>query len=222
MDYCVKGLELDVHLSADGRVMVIHDPTLDRTTNTSGWIGSLSSSQIRKASIHGLPLKKSRIPFLEEVLEMASGKTTLYIELKKGRTYYPRFEEKVLKVIGRFQARKWCVLHSFQERILHRLALADNEIPLLLNRNLFPNLVMDPASYLSRPVFKHPNLKGFNQNFKLLRPRLVTFLQKKGFKVLGWTARSHKDFKEMSILGLDGLISDFPFDQDKIQGNNAI
>ncbi len=80
-------LECDVHLSADGKVVVLHDPILERTTTGKGPIVKLPWSEIRKVSAHypkkfGEDYRGLKIPLLEEVLDLVKGRARLFIEIK--------------------------------------------------------------------------------------------------------------------------------------------
>jgi len=72
-------IECDVHLSSDGRLVVIHDHTLERTTNGTGLVAEKTAAELRRFDAgHG-----ERIPLLQEVVELAIGKVGLVIEIKQ-------------------------------------------------------------------------------------------------------------------------------------------
>src|SRR5215471_15400951 len=80
-------LELDVHLSADGQLVVIHDETVDRTTNGSGRVADMSTAEIRRldaGSWFGCAFAGEPVPMLSEVLQWMHGRVGLVIELKLG------------------------------------------------------------------------------------------------------------------------------------------
>lgn len=84
----VDALECDVHLSADGRVMIHHDPTLDRTTNGKGALSALPASRLRELDAgDGGP-----VPYLEELLELAKGRADLVIEFKDDAAVLPAYD----------------------------------------------------------------------------------------------------------------------------------
>ena len=76
-------IECDVHLSSDGRLVVIHDHTLERTTNGTGLVRDHTAAQLRKLDAGG----GEKIPLLQEVVELALGKVGLVIEIKIGRAH---------------------------------------------------------------------------------------------------------------------------------------
>jgi len=78
--------EVDVRMSSDGRLVVIHDPRLDRTTNGSGYVRSHTLAEMKALSAgawFGAPYAAERMPTLEEVIELARGKIKLYIDAKE-------------------------------------------------------------------------------------------------------------------------------------------
>jgi len=84
----VDALECDVHCSSDGRVMIHHDPTLDRMTNSSGRIDKTPAARLREIDAgDGGP-----VPFLEELLELAKGRADLVIEFKDDAAVLPAFD----------------------------------------------------------------------------------------------------------------------------------
>ncbi len=78
-------IECDVHLSLDGRLMVIHDHTLERTTNGTGMVRDQTAAQLRRLDAG----QGEHIPLLQEVIELAIGKVGLVIEIKQVPIQYP-------------------------------------------------------------------------------------------------------------------------------------
>jgi len=81
----VDAVEIDVHLTRDKRLVVIHDDTVDRTTNGSGTVSSFSLEEIRRLDAG----KGERIPTLQEVIDLVRGKVRLVVELKEKGTEGP-------------------------------------------------------------------------------------------------------------------------------------
>lgn len=109
-----KALELDVHLTSDGRVVVIHDALVDRTTDGSGLVGNFSSDDIKRldaGSWFSPQFAGETVPFLGEVLELTEGEAVLHVELK-GRPGYLLAAE-VVKVVRAAEAVDRVILMSF-------------------------------------------------------------------------------------------------------------
>src|SRR5437588_11006923 len=110
-------IECDVHLSADGRLVVIHDHTLDRTTNGSGLVRDHSAAELRKLDAGD----GEKIPLLQEVVELALGKVGLVIEIKQVPPLYPGLEEKLVNMLRQLGAVPECAVISFNHAAIHQL-----------------------------------------------------------------------------------------------------
>lgn len=118
----VEGVEFDVHLTGDGELLVIHDPTLDRTTDRTGPVAALKAGEHR--SVRLKDSDGEAIPTLEEVLEIfQAGTMELHVELKSGVGHvpYPGLEAKVAALIDRFGLAERTILTSFHEEILEEI-----------------------------------------------------------------------------------------------------
>jgi glycerophosphoryl diester phosphodiesterase len=118
----VEGVEFDVHLTDAGELLVIHDPTLDRTTDHSGPVAALQPGAHRQVRLRDS--EGEAIPTLQEVLEVfASGDIELHIELKSGvgHRIYPGLEAKTAALVERFGLGERSILTSFHEEILEEL-----------------------------------------------------------------------------------------------------
>lgn len=113
-----EGIELDVQLSKDGRLVVIHDETVDRTTDGSGYVKDMTLRQIRLLSTES----GERIPTLEEVLLLIeSSDVTLNIELKTDRFDYDGIEYLTWLAVTEFKLEQRVVFSSFNPDTLIRL-----------------------------------------------------------------------------------------------------
>ena len=101
-----EGIELDVQLSKDGEVVVIHDEELSRTTNGNGFVKEYTLNQLKKLDASHTFFKQvgiQRIPTLTEVLEMYTHNNMfLNIELKNSIFFYPGMEEKVIALVRKY------------------------------------------------------------------------------------------------------------------------
>ena len=88
-------IEVDLHLSADKQLVIIHDDTVDRTTDGTGPVGGLSLNQLRAldaGSWLSSSFRRERIPTLSEALDLSAGRAGLVVELKHGSDRYPGIE----------------------------------------------------------------------------------------------------------------------------------
>jgi glycerophosphoryl diester phosphodiesterase len=110
-------IECDVHLSSDGRLVVIHDHTLERTTNGAGLVRDLTAAELRKLDAGD----GEKIPLLQDVVELAIGKVGLVIEIKQVPPLYPGLEEKLVKLLRQLGAVAECAVISFNHAAIHEL-----------------------------------------------------------------------------------------------------
>jgi len=110
-------IECDVHLSSDARLVVIHDHTLERTTNGSGLVRDFTAAELRKLDAGD----GEKIPLLQEVVELALGKVGLVIELKQLPPLYPGLEEKLVNMLRQLGAVQECAAVSFNHLAIHDL-----------------------------------------------------------------------------------------------------
>ena len=120
------GIELDVHLSKDGQVMIIHDEALKRTTGLDGVISDYTREELEKISAGKTKNDEfgfTPIPSLEEYLAfMAEHKDKFTnIELKTAPVYYPEIEEKTLELVRKFDLEKNIIYSSFNWLSIERM-----------------------------------------------------------------------------------------------------
>lgn len=114
----VDGVELDVQLSKDGRLVVIHDETVDRTTDGTGWVKDMTLQELRQLKIDGY----ERIPTLEEVLGLIGrSDVTLNVELKTDQYAYPGIERLAWLAVDEFHMTGRVVFSSFNRETLVRM-----------------------------------------------------------------------------------------------------
>ncbi|MBI3891060.1 MAG: glycerophosphodiester phosphodiesterase [Candidatus Wallbacteria bacterium] len=124
----VDGVELDVHLSADGHVVVMHDAEVARTTNGKGAVRKLSLEQLRALDAGGgcgSPFGGERIPLLEEVLALAKGRGRVAIELKEES---PEALGPTVDLVRRLGMQRECSLLSFSPGLMEEARRLGPEI----------------------------------------------------------------------------------------------
>lgn len=198
IDLHVDGIELDVHLSSDVEIIVIHDDTIDRTTNGKGLVNMLSLSELKKFQIE----KEHNIPTLAEVLNLVNQKCFINIELKGNGTAKP-----VVALIERYVLEKnWDYRHflvsSFDWNALQEVRLLNSEIPIGVLTETDLNLAFDFAKFIKAEAI-HPY-------FHLLTKENTKQMQEKGIQVFPWTINEIEDIQKIKTFNINGIISDFP------------
>lgn len=162
----ITGIELDVHLTKDGQLVVMHDDTIDRTTNGTGAIKDYRLANLRQFNAGVYEGELQVIPTFEEVLNLlnTSG-MTLNIELKTDVNRYRGIERKVLRLLQQKQGNLTVIFCSFNFKTLRRLRRKDKgaSLNVLIKRNLKPGLkwakkvkadAMHPPYYLRKKAAK--------------------------------------------------------------------
>ncbi|MFT6964724.1 MAG: glycerophosphoryl diester phosphodiesterase [Flammeovirgaceae bacterium] len=214
-------VEIDIHLSKDGEVMVIHDATLERTTNGTGKVQSQIVEELKKLDAgtwFSKDFSEEKIPTLQEVIDLVDGQATLLIELKnESKTgFYEGLVEKTLQIIDENNAKSWCILQAFDSKYLQEITDSKRNF----DKNFeFHKLIMDDFSPL--PLYidtktklgyldKSIGFKAINSYFILLNEEKVKKVQSEGFKVFTYTVNEEADMRRIISFGVNGIITNYP------------
>ncbi|MDD2521837.1 MAG: glycerophosphodiester phosphodiesterase family protein [Anaerolineaceae bacterium] len=208
------GIELDVMLSADGKMVVIHDHAVDRTTNGQGKVRQMTWEQLKTldagikfdARFNGEPL-----PLLEQVFEELGGQILINVELKNDATPGDQLTETVIDLIRRTGLQDAIILSSFVARNLLKAERLEPSVERgLLTR---PHLLGAPfRGWLG----KHYHYNALHPFFKDVTPRLVRRLHAENKKVNVWTVDKPADLLRMKELGVDSVICNDPAHARKV------
>lgn len=202
------GVELDVHLSADGAIVVIHDFTVDRTTDGSGRVRDMTLGELKRLDAGAwfdARFAGQRIPTLDEVVEALGGGMWLNIELK---TFSPRdqgLERAVVKLVQRRGIRRRVILSSFSPLALWRVRRLDPSLAtgLLYDATLPLPLWRLWLRPLGRPAALHPH-------HRLVDARYIAWARAGGYRVHTWTVDDPAEMRRLIRLGVDGIITNRP------------
>lgn len=203
-------VEIDVHMTKDGQIVVCHDPTIDRTTNGKGAIEDMTLDEIRRARIvdaAGNATDES-IPTLEEVLDLIDGRCQLLLEIKLNRKdQYPGIAEKCIGIVNEKGMHDKTIFQSFNDIILEDVHAVDPSIRLekLLICRLPFGLCLD-GRITSFNFKKYDYVASFNPMYKLTSKRFVKVVHKAGKEVRIWTV----DGWTKLIPYVDGIITNDP------------
>lgn len=192
IDMGVDGIELDVHLSSDGKVVVIHDDTIDRTTSHKGLVTDFSAVELEILGI----------PPLESVFDLTDKKCFINVELKTYET-----AAKVAEIIEFYVAEKgWdygqIIVSSFDWNALQQVHL--------LNENILIGVLTSTDLKLAMAFARFMKAYSIHPYYHLLTAENVQQLQSKNFKVYPWTINEPEDIIFVKSLQVDGIITDFP------------
>ncbi len=154
-------IECDVHLSSDGRLVVIHDHTLERTTNGTGLVRDRTAAELRRLDAG----QGEQIPLLHEVIELALGKVGLAIEIKQVPIQYPGLEEKLVAMLRQLGAVQECAVVSFFHPSIRKLRDLEPRLQLGILEGARP---IDPARLL-----REAGAEVFSPHWGAIDPELV-------------------------------------------------
>lgn len=198
LDMQADGIELDVHLSADGELIVIHDETIDRTTNGKGFVNALSLRELKTFRID----RKYEIPTLKEVFDLVNQHCFINIEIKS----YEATDE-VVSLIEKYVAKKgWkyyrFLVSSFDWNALQQVAFLNDKIPIGVLTETDLDLALAFAKFIQA--------KSIHPHFHLLTKDNTAQIQEKGLQVFPWTINEVEDIQKIKTFNVNGIITDFP------------
>ncbi|MCC7106517.1 MAG: hypothetical protein IT307_15370 [Chloroflexi bacterium] len=197
-------LELDVQLTADGEVVVLHDQTLERMTDGSGWVGDHSLAELSALRVRS-PLSRGAdqsLPTLDRVVEWAGDRAYLMVEIKNAPRSYPEIGERVLNVLRRRDALDRTTVISFDHHLLRRLRELDGTVGL-------------GVLYACRPVdlvavARSAGADAVLPEWPYVVAEDVEAAHQAGLLVGTWTVNDPLTIRGLLAAGVDAITSDFP------------
>jgi glycerophosphoryl diester phosphodiesterase len=207
------GIELDVQLTKDGEVVVIHDEKVNRTTNGTGFVKDLSYQEIRKLDAgysNKMLVKKEPIPSLIEVFDwMKTNDMICNIELKNGIFPYEGIEEKVLSLIREYELSDRVIISSFNHySIIHFYLLApDIEIAPLFAEGIYMPWVYTQSI----------RAKGYHPNYLAINEEIIQSSIENGIAVRPYTVNKEEVMRSLFSINCTAIITDDPVKAQRIK-----
>lgn len=201
-------VEVDVRLSSDGFPVVIHDATLERTTEGCGRVQDNSLSELVSLRLLSVDdtVSDERLPSLESLLEFVDGRCAVLIDVKCSS---PGIEQAVIDVVEHCGAEGWVAVQSFSDRVLERFHLLGAPFPLeklfVFKLPFLPFIYDGGISFFSFDRYSH--VSSFNINRCFLRPGLLKKIRRAGKKVKVWTLGEGESVFRYPV---DAVITDCP------------
>ncbi len=202
------GVELDVKLTSDGHVIVMHDPTVDRTTDGHGRVRDLSLADFRKLDAGGWyseAYRGAKVPTLDIVFETIGRRCVINVELTNYTTPRDALVEKVCALVER---------HALQDRILFSSFFAGN---LKKAAALLPSV---PRGLLALDGWKGAWARSFGfmfGDYQAMHPYItdvnppqVSRVHQLKRRIHVWTANSVEEVTRLKNWGVDGIFTDDP------------
>lgn len=202
------GIELDIQMTKDGVIVVIHDETVKRTTNgeNKGWVKDYTLKQIKKMDVsykfkgkYGI----CEIPTLEEVFDWAkTNQLLINVEFKTGLVSYKNIEEKTLKMISDYGLEDRIVISSFNHYSLIKCRQISSTIDLAI---LYMEGIYKPWEYAKRL-----ETNGIHPYHQTINKEIVEESKRNGIAVRPFTINDEKKMRQFIDIGCTAIITDYP------------
>lgn len=199
-DYAI---EIDVHLTRDGELAVVHDSDLERVTGKSGIVEELTTAELKQYTLKD----GQHIPLMKEVLDLVNGRVPLLIELKFRRSFDYSEADKVISLLEDYPRKDMIALQSFHPFAVRYLKGITSEYSVgylcsydLLEKHKIINWLLKTLKLYR---YMHADFISYDINY--LPNRYVSSRQRRGEQVLAWTVDSpEKEF--LASFAADNII----------------
>ncbi|EJP6472893.1 glycerophosphodiester phosphodiesterase [Clostridium botulinum] len=206
IDMNADGIELDVHLSKDGRIVIIHDEKVDRTTNGKGEVKDFTLDELKKLDAgfwFSDEYEGERIPTLEELLKLINN-TNIYlnIEIKAGYRIYPNIEEKVIDMIEKYKILDRVIISSFDHYSLVRV----KEI----NLNIKTGMLYEAALYEPWDYARSIKVEALHPNYITLTKKFIDKANINNLEINPYTVNDENHMERLIKSKVTSVITNYP------------
>lgn len=201
----VDAVELDLHGTIDDEIVAIHDPTLDRTTNISGYTNQTTLNTIKQADAgtwFNPQYAGETVPTLEEALDCIAGTTIAVLEIKDAK-----ITESVVQKITEMNLLEMVVIISFQSEVIKTIRAMETRIP--------TGWLIGSGNGNTNPVHLCQQLSSMgsnllNVNHILITPEFAYEVRRRGISLWSWTVDDVERMRELLKYGVQGITSNHP------------
>ena len=204
-DMGVTAVETDVHLSKDGEVVLIHDHTVDRTTDGHGFVKDMTLAELKKldaGSWYDARFAGERIPTLTELLAWAKDRVGVAIEIKNGPIYYPGIAEKTIRLVREHGMERQVILISFDHFVLRE---AKQIAPEIATGILYVGGLVDAVAAARAAL-----ADALHPHWSFVTPELVRTVHEAGLAISPWNPNDLPTLRMLSQMGVDSVGTDYP------------
>lgn len=200
------GIELDVHLSKDGHLVVIHDEMLDRTTNGKGMVMNLTLEELKQldaGSWFSDEFKGEKIPTLEEVLKLIHNTSMiLNVEIKAGYRLYKDIEEKTLSMLEKYNMLNSCIISSFDHYSLVRVRE--------LNKQVKTGMLYSASLYKPWEYARSLKVNALHPHYITLTEEFITSAHNENFPINTYTVNDEAYMIKLAAAKISMMITNYP------------
>ncbi len=202
----VDGIENDVQLTKDGEIVILHDESIDRTTDGKGWVKDLTLAQVKELNANekfGDAFPVQRIPTLREYLELVKNEPILTnIEMKTGVFQYLEMEQLLVDLLREYKVEDRILITSF------------NHFTIMRMKKLAPELKYGFLAYdwrLDAGEYTQKNgIPCYHPDYHNLTPEVVEDLRSHGIEINPYTVDDPEDIRDMMAKGVHSVITNCP------------
>ena len=209
----VDMIEIDVNLTQDGIPVLIHDESVEHTTNGKGSVSDFTLAELKQLDAGSWKAKQfagERIPTLAEALEVAKGHVHLAVDLKNERAI-----PEMVKVIQDAGMKDDVVICGCDVPTAQKVRCFDDQLTIMLNMDDELNELAKRADksafiheYVRQACYVH--LGALNVNYKHVNENLIKHAHLKALPVWTWTVDDEKDMRRLIDLGVDAIYTNWP------------
>jgi glycerophosphoryl diester phosphodiesterase len=198
-------IELDVQRTSDGHLIILHDATLERTTDGQGQMAHHSLAALKKLDAgrwFDERFAGERLPTLEEAAATIDKRAGLFVEIKQGPVFDEGIETAIAGVIRESGLVEWCEVSSFDHSSVRRMKTL---LPAVPGGILYDAMLIDPfaAARLAQADALHPG-------WPMVTPDLVKEAHRRGLAVAVWTVNEEDAIAQLADMGIDAFVTDVP------------
>jgi len=209
LDLGADGVEFDVHLSSDGVPVVIHDFTVDSTTDGNGAVAKMTLAELKEldaGTTFGPEFTGERIPTLVEVLEcLAPHDVLMNIEVKSVSPCNTGLEDAIVTQVKAHRVEEQVLFSSFNPISLWRLKRLAPEIPAGLLYS--PGIPLPLRQAWLAPLIRH---EARHPEHTMVDEKYMAWARDRGYQVNTWTVNEPEEMKRLIALGVDSIITNMP------------
>lgn len=202
------GIELDVHRSKDGYGVVIHDFTVDHTTDGTGRVDSMTLAELKALDAgawFGESFIGTRIPTLAEVLEAVGQRLYINVEIKSESEETDGVEQVVADVIAQYTMQDRVIVSSFNPLALQRFRAIMPDVPVgFLYARVMP---VDTEELMRSLNLRH---EARHPHHEMVDAAYMAWARREGYAVNTWTVNDSQRAQELRDLGVNAIITDAP------------
>lgn len=209
-------IEIDLQMTKDGHLVAMHDETLNRTTNGTGFVKDHTLDEIKQLNAGSFFNKKhpnlakkefedTKVPILEEIIETFGHNANYYIETKSPDEY-PGMEGKLLEIINHYQINDKVIIQSFSEESLRKIHSLNDNIPLVQLLSYKKAVQLTDSEIEKYKTY----CIGLGMNYKYIDAAYVKKIKNYGLEVHPFTVNNEKDMKKLLSWGIDGMFTNYP------------